>query len=65
LRFTGANYSVRTANIDGGYGAGPCNSCDQAGYCAHWTLLPWFSSWDEPHHRGGYRGGAACCNYGF
>jgi hypothetical protein len=65
LRFAETDFSVRTGNVDGGYGYGGCNSCAQGGYCAHWSLLPWYGWWEEPHHRGAHGGGRCCPNYGF
>lgn len=62
LRFTGIELSVRTGHTEGGYGYGGCNSCGQAGYCAPWTAVPWFGSWDEPHYHGGCHRGGRCCS---
>jgi hypothetical protein len=65
LRFTGAELSVLTGNVEGGYGHGGCNTCGEAGQCAHWTLLTWYGSWDEGHYRGCHRGARGCSSCGF
>ena len=74
MRFTGAELaSVRTAGGEGGYiyssgygaGYGNCNCGGAGGYCADWTLLPWYGSWDEHPRRGGcyVRKPCSTCNY--
>ncbi|MBI3838441.1 MAG: hypothetical protein HY288_10975 [Planctomycetia bacterium] len=56
LRFPDATVSVQTG---AGEGNVPCAACGQLGTCIYWTLLPWYGSWDDGHHRGA--GCRHCC----
>jgi hypothetical protein len=66
--------SVQTGSVEGsgygsgygtGYGSGyaPCATCGNGGVCIHWSLVPWYGSWDDGHMRGGCRRGA--CGGGY
>jgi hypothetical protein len=49
LRFPDATLSVQTGAVEGPV---PCAACGQFGTCIPWTMLPWYASWDDGHHRG-------------
>jgi hypothetical protein len=70
VRFTGADLSMRTGNIEmrtgnveGMQGPGDCQTCGHL-YCADWKLSPWFASWDDPQSHGCGHDHACCSTCG-
>jgi hypothetical protein len=63
LRFSGADFTVRTGNTEGEQGPGACETCGHL-YCADWKLMPWYGSWDDPQSHGCGHGRAGCSTCG-